>query len=119
MICCVKGLAIGDEHTGILVLPRDAPLGADFVEYANLRDDVLEITVTPDRGYAVSIRGVARELASAYQVPYTDPALTIAVGEDATGVEAEAPSPDGTGPGPGPGPPEIRDPTACDRSLPP
>jgi len=63
MICSAKELAIGEDHTGILVLPPDAPLGADFVAYANLRDDVLEITVTPDRGYAVSIRGMARELA--------------------------------------------------------
>ncbi|WP_300612168.1 phenylalanine--tRNA ligase subunit beta, partial [Trebonia sp.] len=85
MICSVKELAIGDDHTGILVLPPDAPLGMDFVQYANLRDDVLEITVTPDRGYAVSIRGVARELASAYGVPFTDPAQTFLPGEDVSG----------------------------------
>src|SRR5260370_19327346 len=106
MICCVKGLAIGDEHTGILVLPRDAPLGADFVEYANLKDDVLEITVTPDRGYAVSIRGVARELASAYQVPYTDPAHTFVPGEDAPTTDAVSPQV---------WPASIADPTASDR----
>src|SRR5262244_2296867 len=85
MICSAKELAIGDDHTGILVLPPDAPLGADFVAYANLSDDVLEITVTPDRGYAVSIRGVARELASAFLVPFTDPAQTFQPGEDASG----------------------------------
>ena len=76
MICSVRELAIGDDHAGILVLPADAPLGADFVSYANLRDEVFEIAVTPDRGYAVSVRGIARELASAFGVPFTDPAET-------------------------------------------
>ena len=65
MICSELELAIGDDHSGILVLPADAPLGADFAGYAGLRDVVLDIAVTPDRGYALSVRGVARELASA------------------------------------------------------
>jgi phenylalanyl-tRNA synthetase beta chain len=109
MICSARELAIGDDHTGILVLPPDAPLGADFVEYAHLRDDVLEITVTPDRGYAVSIRGVARELASAYQVPFTDPADTSAVGDDAA-VGGDDANPEVW-------PASIADPSACDRFV--
>ena len=76
MICSVRELGIGEDHTGILVLPADAPLGADFVSYARLRDEVFEIAVTPDRGYAVSVRGIARELASSFEVPFTDPAST-------------------------------------------
>ena len=64
------------------MLPPDAPLGADFVAYAGLRDDVFEITVTPDRGYAVSIRGVARELATSYGVPFTDPAEAMDLSAD-------------------------------------
>ena len=76
MICSASELAIGDDHSGILVLPADAPLGEDFVSYAGLRDEVFEIAVTPDRGYAVSVRGIARELASAFGVPFTDPAET-------------------------------------------
>ncbi len=59
---------------------------------------MLEITVTPDRGYAVSIRGVARELASAYQVPYTDPAQTFVPGEDASGIDEAANGGAGTRP---------------------
>jgi phenylalanyl-tRNA synthetase beta chain len=117
MICAVDELGIGEDHTGILVLPPDTPLGVDFAAYANLRDDVLEITVTPDRGYAVSIRGVARELASAYQVPYTDPALTFVPGEDASGAEDVTPSLDGTDPDARPWPAAIEDPTACDRFV--
>ena len=115
MICSERELAIGDNHTGILVLPPDAPLGADFVTYADLRDDVLDITVTPDRGYAVSIRGVARELATSCGVPFTDPALTIAVGADASGRAAA----DAAAPGAGGQvwPASIADPTACDRFV--
>jgi phenylalanyl-tRNA synthetase beta chain len=103
MICSAKELAIGEDHTGILVLPPDAPLGADFVAYAGLRDDVLEITVTPDRGYAVSIRGVARELAIAYGVPFTDPAKVLDLSADGPGAEVW--------------PASIADPTACDRFV--
>ena len=113
MICAVDELGIGEDHTGILILAPDTPLGVDFTSYANLRDDVLEITVTPDRGYAVSIRGVARELASAYRVPYTDPALTFVPGEDAPGTDESLGGQDTAGPWPA----EIADPTACDRFV--
>src|SRR3984885_8846439 len=118
MICAVDELGIGEDHSGILILPPDTPLGVDFVEYAGLRDDVLDITVTPDRGYAVSVRGVARELATAYQVPYTDPATTFVPGEDASGRPGDPP-PGGAGAGPGqaPWPAAIDDPTACDRFV--
>jgi phenylalanyl-tRNA synthetase beta chain len=118
MICAVDELAIGEDHSGILILPPGTPLGVDFVEYAQLRDDVLDITVTPDRGYAVSIRGVARELATAYRVPYTDPASTFIPGEDASGlIEADDPGRPGAGPGRAPWPAVIDDPTACDRFV--
>src|SRR5258708_14638900 len=74
MICSAAELGIGDDHSGILVLAPDAPLGADFVEYAGLRDHVLDINVTPDKGFALSIPGVARELAIAFDVQFTHPA---------------------------------------------
>ncbi|TMQ94983.1 phenylalanine--tRNA ligase subunit beta [Actinomadura soli] len=74
MICSVTELGIGDAHSGILVLPPDTPVGADAIELLGLRDDVLDIAVTPDRGYALSIRGIAREAATAYGVPFKDPA---------------------------------------------
>ena len=74
MICSARELGVGDDHSGILVLPADTPIGADVVELLGLRDDVLELEVTPDRGYALSIRGVAREAAIAFGVPFRDPA---------------------------------------------
>ena len=104
MICSAAELAIGDDHSGIIVLPADAPLGNDFVVYAGLRDVVLDVNVTPDKGYAYSVRGIARELAIAYQVPYTDPAD---VGLPA---DLDAPAPLAY-------PASIEDPTACDRFV--
>jgi phenylalanyl-tRNA synthetase beta chain len=110
MICSVSELAIGDDHTGILVLPADAPLGEDFVAYAGLRDEVLEIAVTPDRGYAVSVRGLARELASAFGVPFTDPAETALPGPEILGGPLDWESGEVY-------PASIDDPTACDRFV--
>ena len=107
MICSAAELAIGDDHSGILVLAPDAPLGADFVEYAGLRDDVLDINVTPDKGYALSVRGVARELAIAFGGRFTDPAdVGLPGGPDAIdAVSGEV------------YPATIEDPTACDRFV--
>ncbi len=104
MICSAAELGIGEDHSGILVLPPDAPLGADFVAYAGLADHVLDIAVTPDRGYALSVRGVARELAISYQVPIRDLA-DAAVPDDVAVVSAEI------------YPASIEDPTACDRFV--
>ncbi|MFA1544046.1 phenylalanine--tRNA ligase subunit beta [Actinomadura monticuli] len=100
MICSVTELGIGDDHSGILVLPPDAPVGADAIELLGLRDDVLDIAVTPDRGYALSIRGLAREAATAYGVPFKDPADV-----EIPAAESEA------------YPASIGDPGACDRFV--
>jgi phenylalanyl-tRNA synthetase beta chain len=110
MICSASELGIGEDHSGILVLHPDAPLGADFVAYAGLRDDVLDIAVTPDRGDCVSVRGLARELAIAYGLPYTDPAGAglpgaAELGGDLDWVSGEV------------RPASIEDPTACDRFV--
>ncbi|HKD88106.1 MAG TPA: phenylalanine--tRNA ligase subunit beta [Streptosporangiaceae bacterium] len=104
MICSAMELALGDDHAGIMVLPADAPLGADFVAYAGLRDVVFDINVTPDKGYALSVRGVARELAISYQVPFTDPA-DVGLPTDVTATSTEV------------YPVSIDDTTACDRIV--
>ena len=106
MICSAAELAIGDDHSGILVLPESAPLGADFADYAGLRDEVLDVNVTPDKGYAMSVRGVARELAIAFGADYTDPADLGLPGADELGrPSAEV------------YPASIEDTTACDRFV--
>jgi len=71
MICSVRELGIGDDHSGILVLSDGEP-GEDAVALLGLDESVLTIAVTPDRGYCLSIRGLAREAATALGVGYRD-----------------------------------------------
>jgi phenylalanyl-tRNA synthetase beta chain len=118
MICSARELAIGEDHAGIIVLPPDAPLGADFVAYAGLRDEVFDIAVTPDRGYAVSVRGIARELASAFAVPFTDPASAVPAPENPEeGPGAVAGGGELDEAGPEVYPARIGDPSGCDRIV--
>ena len=66
MICSAKELGLGDDHDGIIVLPADAgEPGDDVFELLQLRDEVIEFEINPDRAYALSLRGVAREAALA------------------------------------------------------
>lgn len=74
MICSARELGLGDDHRGIMVLPAETPLGTDVASLFGWPDTVLEIEVTTDRGYALSHRGIARELATAFRLPFTDPA---------------------------------------------
>ncbi|HET6287479.1 MAG TPA: phenylalanine--tRNA ligase subunit beta [Amycolatopsis sp.] len=75
MICSASELGIGDDHSGILVLPPStASPGEDANKLLGLEDTVLEVTPTPDRGYTLSVRGLARELSNALDVPFGDPA---------------------------------------------
>lgn len=75
MICSARELGIGEDHTGILVLPSGlAEPGADAVKTLELADTVFDLEITPDRGYCLSVRGLARELSCALNLPYGDPA---------------------------------------------
>jgi phenylalanyl-tRNA synthetase beta chain len=65
MLVSTRELALGDEHDGIIELPADAPVGMNYAAWAGLDDPVIEIAVTPNRGDALSVRGVARDLAAA------------------------------------------------------
>lgn len=74
MICSEREMGLGDDHDGILVLtPDSANPGDDVRPILGIGDQVLDIAVTPDRGYALSARGIAREVAIAYGVAFVDP----------------------------------------------
>ncbi|MFD6990163.1 phenylalanine--tRNA ligase subunit beta [Streptomyces sp. NPDC059943] len=76
MICSSAELGMGDDGSGgIVVLPPEYEVGTDAVELLQLVDEVLDIAVTPDRGYCLSMRGIARETAISYGLPLRDPAL--------------------------------------------
>jgi phenylalanyl-tRNA synthetase beta chain len=109
MICSARELGLGDDHAGIIVLPPDtaaappdrpgAVPGEDARPVVGLDEIVIELAVTPDRGYCLSMRGVARELSHALGVAYRDPATaTLPLDSD------------------GPGHPvRVDDPAGCDR----
>lgn len=65
MMCSSRELGLGDDQEGIIDLPADAPVGVPYATWAGLDDPVVEISITPNRGDALSIRGIARDLAAA------------------------------------------------------
>jgi phenylalanyl-tRNA synthetase beta chain len=64
MLASARELGVGDDHSGIWLLGPDAPVGADVTEWLDLDEAVLDIDLTPDRGYGASIWGLARDLAA-------------------------------------------------------
>ncbi|MFN2625542.1 MAG: phenylalanine--tRNA ligase subunit beta [Mycobacteriales bacterium] len=85
MLCSARELGLGEDHSGILVLDRDADLGADAADVLGLRDVVFDIAVTPDRGYAFSVRGIAREVATAFDADFADPGLAESTPRESPG----------------------------------
>jgi len=65
MMCSARELELGEDHSGIIELPDDAPVGAPFTQYAGLDDPVFDVAVTPNRQDAMGVRGIARDLAAA------------------------------------------------------
>ena len=77
MIASAKELGLGDDHSGILRLASlgiEAEVGTDAIALLGLDDVAVEVNVTPDRGYALSLRGIAREYHHATGANFTDPA---------------------------------------------
>ncbi len=101
MICSTKELGLGEDtlpsgRGGILVLPADAgEPGDDVLELLHLRDEVIEFEINPDRAYALSLRGIAREAALAYGVAFHDPAVRETPAPDADGYPVVIDDPDG------------------------
>lgn len=83
MICSQRELGLGEDHEGIIVLDRlgydraTTPPGTDARELLGLGEEVLEINVTPDRGYCFAMRGVAREYAHSTGAAFHDRALPV------------------------------------------
>ena len=82
MLCSARELQLGEDHSGIIVLPDDAPLGADLTEVLPVGEPVIDVAVLSDRGDHHSVLGIARELGAILDRPVSIP---------------EVPSPGGTG----------------------
>ncbi len=65
MLLSAREMGLGDDHSGIIDLPADAPVGMPYVAWAGLDDPLIEVSVTPNRGDCFSVRGIARDLAAA------------------------------------------------------
>ncbi len=65
MLLSLREMGLGEDHAGIVDLPEGAPVGEPYARWAGLDDAVIEIGVTPNRGDALAVRGVARDLAAA------------------------------------------------------
>ncbi len=65
MMCSARELELGEDHSGIIELPGDAPVGTPFTQYAGLDDPVFDAFITPNRQDAMGVRGIARDLAAA------------------------------------------------------
>lgn len=65
MMCSARELELGEDHDGIIELSADAPVGANYAEWAGLDDPVIEIAITPNRQDCMGIYGIARDLAAA------------------------------------------------------
>ncbi|HGJ5882672.1 phenylalanine--tRNA ligase subunit beta [Arsenophonus sp.] len=64
MLCSYSELGISDDHTGIIELPQDAPIGTDIRNYLQLNDHIFDVSLTPNRADCLSILGIARDIAA-------------------------------------------------------
>ena len=93
MICSGRELGISDDHAGIMVFAEgEVTIGGDAIEALQINDVIFDVAVNPDRGYALSIRGIAREVAGSLGLKFTDPVdalRTLKFAETGKGVTAK------------------------------
>ena len=94
MMCSERELQMSDEHSGIIDLPGDAPLGQPFAAYAGLDDPVIEIGLTPNRPDATGVYGIARDLAAAGLGKLRTPPIAPIAGEGECPVKVTIEAPD-------------------------
>lgn len=95
MLCSAKELGLAETSEGLLELAADAPVGTDLRNYLLLDDEVLELNVTPNRGDALSVIGIAREVAAlggSSELKGPRLAAVPAVGSDVVNVEIDSPA---------------------------
>ncbi len=74
MICSARELGLGDDHSGIMTFSEESVIiGSDAIAGLEINDVIFDISINPDRGYALSIRGIAREVAGSLGLTYRDP----------------------------------------------
>jgi len=71
MACSARELGLSDDHSGLMELPLDAPLGADIRDFLELDDYAIEVELTPNRADCLSIQGIARDVSASCSVKLT------------------------------------------------
>lgn len=96
ILCSEKDLGISEDHSGLLALPVDAPVGADLAGYLGLDDWILDVEIMPNRPDVLSVVGVAREISALTGAPFAvrRPAVTEAGGAAASLASVEILDPD-------------------------
>lgn len=77
MICSERELGLTEDHSGIMVLPEGTPVGARLIDVLELDREVLDISITPNRADCLSVLGLAREAALAFDLPLNIPELPL------------------------------------------
>ena len=78
MCCSGRELGLSGDHSGIMVLPEDAPVGMPIADYLKLSDTVLDLEITPNRPDCLSMVGMAREVGAMYRTDYASPLADMA-----------------------------------------
>mgnify|MGYP001010720411 CR=1 FL=1 len=93
MLCSFSELGMGEDHSGILELPQDAPIGQDIREYLQLDDATIEVDLTPNRADCLGLKGLAREVGVLNQLDVTEPLVEPVVPtiDDKRAIELAAP----------------------------
>jgi phenylalanyl-tRNA synthetase beta chain len=95
MMCSSRELELGDDHSGIIELPTDAPVGAAYADYAELADPVFDVAVTPNRPDCMGVHGIARDLAAAGLGTLKPPTIAPVVAQFPCPVEIRTDDPEG------------------------
>lgn len=93
MLCSFTELGLADDHSGIIELPADAPLGASIRDYLRLDDRIIDISVTPNRADCLGLLGIARDVALVSRLPLNIPPIeTVSpVIQDRPSIRVDAP----------------------------
>ena len=92
MLCGASEIDLTDSIDGLLELPSDAPIGMDIREYLGLDNQILDISITPNRGDCFSVRGIAREISVINDLPMQQPEIPANVPTDANGTKNTTPA---------------------------
>jgi len=93
MLCSYSELGVSDDHSGIIELPLDAPVGEDIRDYLGLDDVTIEVDLTPNRADCLGLRGVAREVGVLNKADVCEPVIApvAAAIEDKLTISLSAP----------------------------